>query len=147
MKASMWIMLEILLIGAILLYSTVRTNTIIDAAFSHKNCLCVCVGGWGGGRARNRISIRLFGGHFFLTLFYTGCTWALVPSPALGDALLVQCIKKFSRDPHRSSSKAPVRVENFSFNVVCKPESDGVRNMVNSKIQLWSSLRPNFCTK
>ena len=64
--------------------------------------------------------------------------------PLLGMHCWFSALKKLSMDSHRSSSKAPVRVENLSFNVVCKPESDGVGNMVNSKIQLYSSLRSNF---
>ena len=136
-------MLEILLIGAILLYSTVRTNTIIDVV---TKCYCtkiVCVFAWFGGRGQGKKQALRW--TFFLTLFYRwGVHGPPSPPPTLGDALLIQCIKKLSMDSHRSSSKAPVRVENLSFNVVCKPESDGVGNMVNSKIQLYSSLRSNF---
>ena len=101
MKASMWIMLEILLIGAILLYSTVRTNTIIDVVFLHKSCLR-----WGGGRKGKKQDIhQALQWAFFLTLFCRGCTWSVVPSPALGDALLVQCIKNFPGTPTEVRAK------------------------------------------
>ena len=48
MKASMWIMLEILLIGAILLYSTVGTITIIIIVFLHKVAVAQICHSWRG---------------------------------------------------------------------------------------------------
>ena len=64
MKASMWIMLEILLIGAILLYSTVRTITIIYVVFlaQVRNVESgTCVGK--GGLKRQEIYEVVFGGN------------------------------------------------------------------------------------